>query len=237
MRSRFAVFAVGLVVGLTGVAPVPAAAQVAVIDMGAIVQAEQQVSQGLTQIQRLEAQLANQAQMLQHLQTDVTGPLTQITSQATAILQQAQGLGYSGQNIAQQFQQLYPGNMSGSSLAQTQGALVSWRQATSQTLQQAMTLQNQIVQAQATTTGAVSSAVAASQGAAGQTSAIQATNQLLAAVSAQLTQLQNLLITEARAQQTAMAQAQAAEAAGQADSQRFWTTTPPPSRVQNPGQL
>jgi len=167
----------------------------------------------------------------------VTGPLTQITSQATAILQQAQGLGYSGQNIAQQFQQLYPGNMSGSSLAQTQGALVSWRQATSQTLQQAMTLQNQIVQAQATTTGAVSSAVAASQGAAGQTSAIQATNQLLAAVSAQLTQLQNLLITEARAQQTAMAQAQAAEAAGQADSQRFWTTTPPPSRVQNPGQL
>jgi len=127
--------------------------------------------------------------------------------------------------------------MSGSSLAQTQGALASWRQTTSQTLQQAMALQNQIVQAQSTTTDAVSLAVAASQGAAGQTSAIQATNQLLAAVSAQLTQLQNLLITEARAQQTAMAQAQAAQAAGQADSQRFWTTTPPPSRVQNPGQL
>jgi len=89
VRRRFAVFAVGVAVGLTAVAPLPAEAQVAVIDMSAIVQAEQQVSQGLTQIQRLEAQLANQAQMLQRLQTDVTGPLTQITSQATAILQQA----------------------------------------------------------------------------------------------------------------------------------------------------
>jgi len=237
MRSRLAVFAVGVVFGLTNIAPGNAQAQMAVIDVKAILQAEQQVSQGLTQIQRLESQLANQAQMLQHLETDVTGPLTQITGQAQSILQQAQGLGYGGQNIAQQFQQLYPSSMSGASFAQTQGALASWRQTTSQTLQQAMTLQNQIVNAQPTTTGAVRSAVTASQGAAGQTSAIQATNQLLATVSAQLTQLQSLLITEARAQQVALAQAQATQAAGAADSQRFWTTSPPASRVQNPGQL
>jgi type IV secretion system protein TrbJ len=237
MRSRLAVFAVGVVLGLTNVAPGPAEAQMAVIDVKAIVQAEQQVSQGLTQIQRLEAQLANQAQMLQHLETDVTGPLTQITGQAQSILQQAQTLGYGSQNIAQQFQQLYPSSMSGASFAQTQGALASWRQTTSQTLQQAMTLQNQIVNAQPTTTSAVKSAVTVSQGAAGQTSAIQATNQLLATVSAQLTQLQSLLITEARAQQVALAQAQATQAAGAADSQRFWSTTTAASRVQNPGQL
>jgi P-type conjugative transfer protein TrbJ len=237
MRSRLAVFTVGVVIGLTCVAPVPAQAQMAVIDVKAILQAEQQVSQGLTQIQRLEAQLANQAQMLQRLETNVTAPLAQITGQAQSILQQAQGLGYGGQNIAKQFQQLYPTSMIGASLAQTQGALASWRQTTSQTLQQAMTLQNQIVSAQPTTTSAVSSAVTASQGAAGQTSAIQATNQLLAAVSTQLTQLQSLLITEARAQQVALAQAQAAQAAGQADSQRFWQAPAPATRVQNPGQL
>jgi P-type conjugative transfer protein TrbJ len=237
MRSRLAVFTVHVVLGLTAVAPVPAEAQMAVIDVKAILQAEQQVSQGLTQIQRLEAQLANQAQMLQRLETNVTAPLAQITGQAQSILQQAQGLGYGGQSIAKQFQQLYPTSMSGASFAQTQGALASWRQTTSQTLQQAMTLQNQIVSAQPTTTSAVSSAVTASQGAAGQTAAIQATNQLLAAVSTQLTQLQSLLITEARAQQVALAQAQAAQAAGQADSQRFWATPAPATRVQNPGQL
>jgi P-type conjugative transfer protein TrbJ len=237
VRSRLAAVSAGLALSLANIAPVPAQAQVAVIDMNAIIQAEQQVSQGLTQIKQLEAQVANQAQMLQRLETDVTGPLTQITGQATAILQQAQGLGYNSQNIAQQYQQLYPTSMSGSSFTQTQAALASWRQASSQTLQQAMTLQNQIVQAQPTTTRAVSAAVSASQGAAGQTSAIQATNQLLAAVSAQLTQLQTLLITEARAQQTAAAQAQATQAAGQADSQQFWSTPAPASRVQNPGQM
>jgi P-type conjugative transfer protein TrbJ len=98
-------------------------------------------------------------------------------------------------------------------------------------------MQNRIAQGQPVTTSQVTSAVGASQGAAGQTSAIQATNQLLATVTAQLTQLQALLITQARAEQTLAAQAQASQAAGAADSQRFWTTTPPASRVQNPGQL
>jgi P-type conjugative transfer protein TrbJ len=98
-------------------------------------------------------------------------------------------------------------------------------------------MQNLIAQNQPTTTSQVQAAVAASQGAAGQTSAIQATNQLLATVSAQLTQLQNLLITQARAEQVLAAQAQASQAAGAADSQRFWSVTAPSSRVQNPGTL
>ncbi len=230
----FASAALVLALALT---PALARAQVAVIDVKAILQAEQQVSQGLTQIQRLESQLAAQAQMLQHLETDVTGPLATITSQATGLLQQAEGLGYNGQAVAQQFQALYPSSMSGSSFAATQAAIANWRQASSQTLQQALATQNQIVQAQPATASAVGGAVAASQGAAGQTAAIQATNQLLAAVSTQLTQLQALLITEARAAQTASAQAQAAQAAGAADSQRFWSVTAPPSRVQNPDKL
>ena len=45
----------------------------------------------------------------------------------------------------------------------------------------------------------------------------QATNQLLATMTGQLTQLQNLLITQARAEQTLAAQMQASQAAGAAD--------------------
>lgn len=209
----------------------------AVIDVKSILQAEKQVSQGLQQIQQLEAQLTNQAQMLQKLETDITGPIAQITSQATGILQQAQGIGYGAQNVAQQYASLYPSSMPGASLATTQASLASWRQTNALALQQAMQMQNQIAQGQPTTTSQVASAVGASQGAAGQTSAIQATNQLLATVTAQLTQLQSLLITQARAEQTLAAQAQASQAAGAADSQRFWTTTTPASRVQNPDKL
>jgi P-type conjugative transfer protein TrbJ len=239
MRSRRSIlFSAALAASLLLVAQPPAAqAQVAVIDLKAILQAEQQVSQGLTQIQRLESQLSNQAAMLQHLQTDITGPIAQITGQATAILQQAQGIGYGAQNVAQQYASLYPTTMPGASLASTQASLATWRQNNALALQDALRMQNQIAQGQPTTSAQVASAVTASQGAAGQTAAIQASNQLLATVSAQLTQLQNLLITQARAEQTLAAQAAASQAAGAADSQRFWATTPPASRVQNPGQL
>ena len=217
--------------------PPPAQAQMAVVDVKAILQAEQQVSNELTQIQRLESQLTNQAAMLQKLQTDVTGPITQIASQATGILQQAQGIGYGAQNIAGQYASLYPQTMPGASLATTQASLASWRNNNALAIQQALAMQNLIAQGQPTTTSQVQAAVSASQGAAGQTSAIQATNQLLATVSAQLTQLQNLLITQARAEQVLAAQAQASQATGAADSQRYWNVTAPASRVQNPGTL
>ena len=55
------------------------------------------------------------------------------------------------------------------SFAQIRQALASWQSNSRQTLQEAMATQNQIVRSQATTAGAVNSAVAASQGAAGQT--------------------------------------------------------------------
>ena len=239
MRSRRSILcSAALATGLVLAAPPLAAqAQVAVVDLRAILQAEQQVSQGLTQIQRLESQLSNQAAMLQHLQTDVTGPVAQITGQATSILQQAQGIGYGAQNVAQQYASLYPTTMPGASLASTQASLATWRQNNALALQQALQMQNQIAQGQTTTSAQVASAVGASQVAAGQTAAIQASNQLLAVVSAQLTQLQNLLITQARAEQTLAAQAQATQAAADADRQRAWAISQPPTRLTNPGQL
>jgi P-type conjugative transfer protein TrbJ len=237
MRKGLAGSAAAILVAALVVGPPVARAQMAVIDIKSILQAEKQVSQGLQQIQQLESQLSNQALMLQKMQTDITGPVMSIASQATGILQQAQGIGYGAQNIAQQYASLYPTTMPEASLATTQTSLASWRRNNALALQQAMQMQNQVAQGQPTTTSQVASAVSASQGAAGQTSAIQATNQLLATVTAQLTQLQTLLITQARAEQTLAAQAQASQAAGAADSQRFWTTPAPASRVQNPGQL
>ena len=236
-KSRFFAGA-ALALGLALTANPPAVrAQMAVIDVKAILQAEQQVSNQLTAIRTLETQLSNQALMLQKMETDVTGPVLQIENQATQILQQAQGIGYGAQNVAQTYANLYPSSMPGASLATTQASLATWRTNNAQAIQTALQMQNQIAQAQPTTTTQVQTAVAASQAASGQTGAIQAGNQLLATVTAQLTQLQNLLITQACAEQTLAAQGQASQAAGAADSQRFWSVTAPSSRVQNPGQL
>ncbi len=246
MRNRRLFTGVALAVTLTlAAAPPPAHAQFTVIDPAAIAHLIDQynnqitaISNQLTQIQRLESQLTNQAAMLQKMQTDITGPIQQIASQATGILQQAQGIGYGAQNITSQFEGLYkPDFTTGNTLAATQASLTAWRTNNAAAIQAALQMQNAIAQGQPTTTSQVQAAVAASQGAAGQTSAIQATNQLLATVSAQLTQLQNLMITQARAEQTLAAQAGGSQATGAADSQRFWTVGQPTSRVQNPGQL
>jgi P-type conjugative transfer protein TrbJ len=245
MSSRRLFNGAALALSLAAAGSPPAAqAQMAVIDLKAIGQAEQQVSNQLsainnqlTQIQRLESQLSNQALMLQKVETDVTGPILQIENQATQILQNAQGIGYGAQNVAQSYANLYPSTMPGASLATTQASLATWRANNAQAIQTALQLQNQISQTQPTTTTQVQAAVAASQAAKGQTGAIQAGNQLLATVTAQLTQLQTLLITQARAEQTLAAQAQASQTTGAADSQRFWSVTAPASRVQNPGQL
>ena len=54
------------------------------------------------------ADMAFAAQLPGVRRLTVTQPLAQISQQATQLLQQAQAIGYNGQNIGQQFQQLYP---------------------------------------------------------------------------------------------------------------------------------
>ena len=219
-----------LAVPAAGVAPSRAEAQlfpgVTVNDPAAIAQMVSQVSNSLRQIEQLQSQITNQVAMLQRLGTDVTHPLAQISQQATQLLQQAQAIGYNSQNIGQQFQQLYPSSLSGNSLQQILQRYGSWQDNSRLTLQDSMRLQNQLVQAQPTTASAVTSAVAASQSAAGQTAAIQATNQLLAALSGQLQGLQSILIAQARTQETILAQQQAGTAAARAESQRHNKYTP-----------
>lgn len=223
--SRRHVLATALAAGSAGLS-IPARAQMVVTDPGAIAQALKQVQQGLQQIQVLRDQVAQQARMVQSLGTDVTGPLRDITNQATGLLRQAQGLGYDAADISRDFAQLYPGDMAGLSPKELADRLAAWTQNSRTTLQEAMQVQNQIAQSQTGTAGAVNAVVAASQGAAGQTAAVQATNQLLAALSTQLTQLQTLLITQARQAQTYEAERRALVSKGEADRQRNSAITP-----------
>lgn len=200
-------------------APAPASAQMAVLDIKSLVQARKAFDQATGQLNALKAQL-------EKLKTDVTQPLASINQQATQLLQQAQAIGYSGQDLASQFANLYPTDLSGQSFAQLQARLKSWDSNSRLTIQDSMRIQNQLVQSQAITASAVTSAVAASQGAEGQTAATQATNQLLAAVSSQLQGLQTIMVTQARTQETILAQQQAALTAARAESARHNSYTP-----------
>lgn len=216
----------GASLGLGVLAATGAHGQITVYDPTGLAQMIKQVQQGLQQVQALRSQLTQQAKMLQGLGVDVTGPVAQIAGQTTTLLEQAQGLGYQAASISQGFSNLYPSDVKGLSAKDLAARLSSWSQSNRQTLQEALQVQNQIAQAQATTAGAVGSAVSASQAAAGQTAAVQATNQLLAVLSSQLTQLQTLLITQARQAQTLDAERQGLAAKGEADRERQSTLAP-----------
>lgn len=202
--------ATGLALAITG-PPRPARAQMAVVDVSALAQLTQQLAQARAQVQLMQ-------QQVQGLRANVTAPLADISRQMTQLLKEAQGIGYASTDLGREFASLNPSNLR--DLNSVNAALSSWQQQARRTLQESLQVQNQVALSQGTTASAVSGAVAASQGAQGQTAAVQATNQLLAVLSTQLGQLQTLVLAQARAAETAAAQQQAASAAAQAGMDR-----------------
>lgn len=162
-----------------------------------------QLRQGLQQLEQLKQQVSNQQAMIAKLGSNISPELGGIVQDATSVMKSAQGIGYSAKNVTGQLDQLYPKSMS---VDQILSATQNWQNASQQTRIEAMNAQNAIVDSQGRTQNAVNGAVNASQNAAGQTAAVQATNQLLAALSTQLTGLQTLLLTQMRAAQTLEAQ-------------------------------
>lgn len=184
----------------------PASAQLAVIDVRAIAQQLKSVQQGLQQIEQLKAQVSNQQNMLRKLGSNISPELGDIVADATSVMKSANGIGYSAKSLTRDLDTIYPKDLMGENWGQILARQSDWEQRSRDTRREAMEAQNAIAASQGRTQNAVNSAVSASQSAAGQTAAVQATNQLLAAVSTQLTGLQTLLMTQMRATQTAEAE-------------------------------
>ena len=199
-------------------------------------QAVQQVANGASQLQQLQSQLQAAQSMLQSLGSDSTsGTVAQVNAQAQQILQQASGIGFNSANAGTAFSTQYPttSTVAGFNVSQLSSALSAWHANNSAALQSAVQMQAQVASNQQATASAVQNAVTASNGAAGQTAAIQATNQLLAAVAAQLAQLQAILLTQSQAQAVLQGQQQQAGATAQSvisstESQVQTTLTAPP---------
>jgi P-type conjugative transfer protein TrbJ len=204
-----------------------------VYDPSAVAQAIKQVEQGVQQIEQLKSQLQAQMNMLQSIGTNYASVLPSINGQLSLILSSASGIGYAASDVQSLLSNVYPNAsaIQGLSPSDLTNALQAWHSATDASLQTALRTQNQIAQAQPTTQAAVQGALAASQSAPGQTSAIQATNQLLATVSAQLTQLQAILTTQARAAELAQQQQLSDSAAAERTAEDIGTAvnggTPP----------
>lgn len=225
-------------------AAAPEADAMIVYDPSAVAQAIKQVEQGVQQIEQLKSQLQAQMNMLQSIGTNSASALPSINTQLGSILTSASGLGYTATDVQGLLTSIYPdaAAIQGLSSGDLTNALQTWHAATNASLQTALQTQQQIAQAQPTTQAAVQGALAASQSAAGQTSAVQATNQLLATVSTQLTQLQAILTTQARAAELVQQQQQTDSSAAERTAEAIGTAvndapTPASAGVTNTSSL
>jgi len=178
-----------------------------------------QLQNQLSQIGSLQSQLVAERRMLQRLGADpASGPVTAIGGALAAILQQATGIGFNAQAAGANFGAAYPATATtaGFNGAQLTAALQTWQANTAQALATAVAVQNTVAQAGPTTAGAVRAAVSQSNAAPGATAAHQATNQVIAVISTQLAQLQDILVTEAQAYAAVEAARQQAAAAAAA---------------------
>lgn len=218
---------------LAAVAPArPAHAQMAVIDPTNLVQNLLQVKHAIEQVTLLTSQLEAQARMLASSPFDQANEIRAALDDINGLVSEIQGISAEAGRLRNQIEALYPGDLSGRTLMDMVGDAQSRVEATRDTVADTLSIAAEIEARRGDRAGRMSGALAASRGAEGQTSAIQATNQAIGALSEQLESLEALLAAQTRMAGAEAAARAAREAQSRETHDRNWRResgdVPPP---------
>jgi P-type conjugative transfer protein TrbJ len=181
------------------------------------------------QIDAVVQQVANQVKELEHLNLNVT---PNISSMVAGVEGQLDSSLYSTTTPASQLGTRYPADMSSVAWSQYQSDESTWTANQRQALTENRQVQNQVYRDMDTTTQQVQGVVDASNSASGETSAIQAHNDLLAVASGELAKLQSLRVARSRLKTETLAQQQSEAAYAAAEQARVragWENPAPPT--------
>jgi P-type conjugative transfer protein TrbJ len=181
------------------------------------------------QIDAVVQQVENELKELEHLNLSSVPNIAGIVSVVEGQLESSL---YSTANPASQLDTRYPANMSNATWAQFQSDQSTWTDNQRQSLVENRQLQNQVYQDMDTTTQQVQDIVDASNSASGETSAVQAHNDLLAVASGELAKLQSLKVARSRIKTEKSAQQQSESSFAEAERQRVrtgWDNPAPPT--------
>lgn len=181
------------------VAPAPAQAQQVVFDPSNHVQAVLQAQRALQSVNNQLRQLENEVKMLSALDMQMAPELNRSIASARGLFEQASAVRYNLGAIAREVKALYPDDFREMRLDAVLTQSDAWMAESRASLESLMTQQARAADGLGATQAHVNRALEASGGAEGQTSAIQATNQMLGVLSAQLADLQALQIAQSRA--------------------------------------
>ena len=199
---------------MSGLAAVPANAQMAVFDAANYAQAIQEVSSATQEVSNLEQQLTAQENMIRDLPGSISPGLVTLAQQTQQLMQQVNTIHSMGTALTGQLNSLYPTDYSSQSFTGILGQVASMQTAQRTAYQTSLAMQSQVAENQPAITAAYKAADNESLTATGPTQATQANTQALEAVGQQLGDVQGLMVAQENADaQKALAE-QSNEAAG-----------------------
>lgn len=206
--------------------PAPAFAQIGlgstVYDPTAV---EELITQAKTQVDMLNnmvAQLKQGEAMLNPLGSNIVPGLSGLLRSTQQLVGNLNNISNTGASLDSALSSQYPtdfSNMQG--VSNILSKLSNMQAQTRSAMQQSMALQNQVAGDQGQISAAMAAAVNASNGASGPTAALQATNQMLAALSQQIGELQSILIAHMRAEEAEKMNSQSVQSSLSAANSAF----------------
>jgi P-type conjugative transfer protein TrbJ len=170
-----------------------------VYDPSNVAQNVLQAARALEQVRNQLTQIENEARMLASLDLQLSPEVSEAIASARELFDQAQAIRYTLETTAEDIRALYPDDYRALGFDQILQQSDRWMAQSEATVTRLVEQQARAAHTLETTQSTVTRTLDASGAAQGQTSAIQATNQLLGALSVQLADIQALQIAQSRA--------------------------------------
>lgn len=226
------VLAAALIVETTA----PASAQFGgsiVYDPTAVGQLITQVNNQIQMLNNMVTQIQQGQAMLNPLGSNIVPGLSSLMQNTQTLVNNLNNIGNTGASLTSALSSQYPTNFSNlSSVSDILSKLSTMQTQTRSAMESSFAMQNQIASNQGQISGAMNSAVQASNAASGPTAALQATNQMLATLSQQISDLQSILIAHMRAEDSVRMNAQSVQSALPAANSAFEGTDTTRSGIQ-----
>lgn len=198
MRTRSARLVLALAALFAAEAP-SSRAQMRVIDPTNLAQNIVQAARALEQINNQIRQIELETRMLAPSGVDVSDELMATIGEARALLAEAQGLSFEASRIGDELAALYPETYAEFHLEEALARSDRWLEQSRLSLELAMAAEARAAGSLDRSRETIALALDASRQAQGQTGAVQAGNQLLAATASELAELRGLIAAQGRA--------------------------------------
>jgi type IV secretion system protein TrbJ len=183
-----------------------------VYDPTAVGQLITQVNNQIQMLNNMVTQVQQGQAMLNPLGSNIIPGLSNLMQNTQTLVNNLNNIGSSGASLSSALSAQYPSNFSNlSSVSQILAQLSAMQTQTRSAMESSVAMQNQIAGNQGQISSAMGSAVQASNAAPGPTAALQATNQILATLSQQISDLQSILIAHMRAEDSERMNSQAVQ--------------------------